>query len=65
MSSQENDDETGFSERLRSLIGTQSARSFVQKAGMGDSTLRAILNGAMPRLDNLLCIAEAANVLVE
>ena len=65
MSSQENVEETGFSERLKSLIGTQSARSFAQKAGMGDSTLRAILNGAMPRLDNLLRIAEAANVSVE
>lgn len=65
MSSHENTDETGFTERLNALIGTQSARGFAQKAGMGDSTLRAILNGAMPRLDNLLRIAEAAGVSVE
>lgn len=65
MNSQEKADETGFSERLKELIGNQSARSFAQAAGMGDSTLRAILNGAMPRLDNLLRIAEAANVSVE
>jgi len=65
MSTQNTVDETGFAERLRTLIGTQSARSFAQKAGMGDSTLRAILNGAMPRLDNLLRIAEAAGVSVE
>ncbi|PHQ25486.1 transcriptional regulator [Marinobacter guineae] len=65
MSSEENIDETGFAERLKALIGTQSARGFAQKAGMGDSTLRAILNGAMPRLDNLLRIAAAAGVSVE
>lgn len=65
MSSHESVDETGFSDRLKELLEGQSARSFAQKAGMGDSTLRAILNGAMPRLDNLLRIAEAAGVSVE
>ncbi len=52
-------------EHAGTLIGTQSARGFAQKAGMGDSTLRAILNGAMPRLDNLLRISDAAGVSVE
>ncbi|MEQ5835482.1 helix-turn-helix transcriptional regulator [Marinobacter sp. NFXS9] len=58
-------DETGFTERLRSLIEGQSARAFAQKAGMGDSTFRNILNGALPRLDSLLRIANAADVSVE
>lgn len=65
MNSSENVDETGFVERLRSLLEGQSTRSFAQKAGMGDSTLRAILNGSLPRLDNLLRIAETAGVSVE
>lgn len=65
MSSNEQIDETGFTERLTALIGTQLARGFAQKAGMGDSTLRAILNGSMPTLDNLLRIADAAEVSVE
>jgi len=58
-------DDTGFTERLRSLIGTGSARAFAHRAGMGDSTFRNILNGALPRLDSLLRIANAAGVSVE
>lgn len=62
---QETVDETGFAERLRKVIGEGSARAFAHKAGMGDSTFRNILNGGMPRLDNLLRISNAAGVSVE
>ena len=58
-------DETGFTERLQGLLKGKSARAFAQKAGMVDSTLRNILNGALPRLDSLLRIAKAAEVSVE
>ena len=63
--SQQTVDETGFTERLKTLFEGGSARGFAQKAGMGDSTFRNILNGAMPRLDSLLRIANAAGVSVE
>ena len=62
---QETVNETGFADRLRTIIGNGSARAFAHKAGMGDSTFRNILNGGMPRLDNLLRIANAAGVSVE
>ncbi len=55
----------GFVERLRQLIGKSSARSFAQKAGLSDSTLRSILSGSKPTLDVLISIAAAGNVSID
>lgn len=55
----------GFVDRLKHLIGSSSARSFANKAGIGDSTLRSILNGSKPTLDVLVAIAAAGDVSID
>lgn len=54
-----------FPERLRVLLGDDSALSFARKAGVSDSALHKWLNRkSMPTLDNLAAIASAGNVNV-
>ncbi|CAN7162812.1 helix-turn-helix domain-containing protein [Mesorhizobium amorphae] len=54
-----------FAERLRLAFGGESPHAFAQRSGIGDSTIRRYLLGSMPGLDNLLVIAEAANVTLD
>lgn len=49
-------------ERLEMIMQGESARSFARKAGVAEGTLRNILGGGIPKIDNLLRIASAANV---
>lgn len=54
-----------FPDRLRVLLGDDSALSFARKAGVSDSALHKWLNRkSMPTLDNLAAIASAGNVNV-
>lgn len=46
-------------------FGNESPHAFAQRSGIGDSTIRRYLLGSMPGLDNLLIIAEAANVTLD
>ena len=56
----------GFSGRLLTAIGSESVHSFAEKCKINDSTLRPYLKkGALPRMDRLIAMAEAANVSLE
>jgi phage repressor protein C with HTH and peptisase S24 domain len=54
-----------FAERLRVALSGESPHAFSKRSGIGDSTMRKYLLGSMPGLDNLLIIAEAANVTLD
>ncbi|MCX7258547.1 MAG: hypothetical protein NTZ64_18025 [Polaromonas sp.] len=53
------------SERIREAIGEESVASFSRRSGIGDSTIRKYLDGALPNSINLVAIADAANVNIE
>lgn len=47
-------------------MGDESATEFGRRCGVGEATLRNIIkSGAWPRTDNLVAIADAANVNIE
>ena len=52
-------------ERLLELIGDSSANSFAKEAGVSEGTIRNIIRGSMPRMDNLIAIANGGGVTVE
>ena len=55
-----------ISTRLVELIGEDSITSFARRCGINEGTLRNIIkSGAQPRTDNLVAIADAANVNIE
>ncbi|WP_354690280.1 S24 family peptidase [Phytobacter sp. RSE-02] len=55
-----------FSLRLKSLVQPGTGRAFAKKAGIGYSTLHNYLSAASsPTLDNLVLLANAANVTIE
>jgi transcriptional regulator with XRE-family HTH domain len=51
--------------RIKTVIGAESARSFAQRAGVSPSTLRSIMQGHRPNVDNLIAIADAAGVSLD
>lgn len=53
-----------FAERLQSIIGEESVRSFAQRASVNEGSLRNMLHGGLPRLDTLVAIADEAGVNV-
>ncbi|MGX3065500.1 XRE family transcriptional regulator [Ursidibacter arcticus] len=54
---------TGFSERLKKMIGNKSGRAFAKEVGISYSTLHNYLtNVSSPTLDNLIALAEATGV---
>lgn len=58
-----NDD--GLGKRIREAMGGESARSVARQAGISDSTLRSILAGARPTVDNLAALAGALGVSLD
>lgn len=54
-----------FVARLREIIGDESVSAFARRCSVGEGTIRNILAGAWPRTDNLIAIADAANVTVD
>ncbi|BFU64746.1 XRE family transcriptional regulator [Rodentibacter abscessus] len=57
---------SSFSERLKELIGSKSGRSFAKDAGISYSTLHNYLTDtSLPTLDNLIALANYANVSVQ
>lgn len=55
-----------FSERLKTLIGNKSGRGFAKEAGISYSTLHNYLTDtSLPTLDNLITLANYANVSVQ
>lgn len=54
-----------FADRLESLIGgKRQISAFARKCGIGDTTLRQYLDGAMPRLDKVIQIAKATGTSI-
>lgn len=54
---------TGFSERLKDVIGNKSGRAFAKEVGISYSTLHNYLtNVSSPTLDNLIALAYATGV---
>jgi phage repressor protein C with HTH and peptisase S24 domain len=51
--------------RIRVMIGESSARSFANKAGISDSTLRSVLDGASPTVDTLVALARAGGRTID
>lgn len=58
-----NDD--GLGKRIRTAMGDESARSIARRAGISDSTLRSILSGSRPTVDNLAALARALGVSLD
>ncbi len=55
-----------ISTRLAELVEEESITSFARRCGINEGTLRNIIkSGAWPRTDNLVAIADAANVNIE
>lgn len=51
--------------RVKEAIGDESARNFALRAGIKPSTLRSIMSGTRPVIDNLVAIADTAGVSLE
>jgi phage repressor protein C with HTH and peptisase S24 domain len=58
-------DHDRLDKRIREAMGDHSARSIARKAGISDSTLRSILSGSRPTVDNLVALARALGVSIE
>lgn len=59
------EEKDGFSDRLRTIMMGASTRSFAKKLGFAEATVRKLLKGGLPRLDNLIVISNVTNVTVE
>ena len=58
--------ESELAARLVEVMGEESVTEFGRRCGIGEATLRNIIkSGAWPRTDNLIAIADAANVNIE
>ena len=51
--------------RIKEVIGDKKVVWFAAECGIGESTLRNILQGAIPRTDILVAIADAGGVALE
>ncbi len=51
-------------DRLKSKIGSESGRSFAQRAGLPASTVQSVLNGSKPTVDVLVALSETAKVSI-
>lgn len=55
-----------FTNRVLEVLGDEPLHAFARRCGVGESTLRNIIkSGAWPRTDNLIAIADTANVNIE
>lgn len=52
-------------DRLKRSIGSESARSFAERAGISEGTMRNMLSGGNPRLDSLLRVIITAGVSLD
>lgn len=51
-----------LAERAKEAIGGEAVRAVAERAGVAPNTIHNILNGGVPRLDNLLHVADATGV---
>lgn len=57
--------ESALAARLREAIGEEAVVAFGRRCGINESTLRKYFYGTLPNIDNLVAIADAANVNIE
>lgn len=57
--------ESELPERLRLAIGDEPVTAFGRRCGIGEATLRKYFKGTLPNIENLIAIADAANVSIE
>jgi phage repressor protein C with HTH and peptisase S24 domain len=60
-----NNEITPFIQRLNEVLLGTNIKELAEKAGLSPAALSNILNGAQPRIDNLMAIAEASGKSVE
>ena len=58
-------DEKQLAERLREAMGEQSGSAFAKRCGISEGAIRKYLLGASPSTENLIAMADAANVSIE
>jgi transcriptional regulator with XRE-family HTH domain len=56
---------TDLATRLREAIGDEPVAAFGRRCGLNESTLRKYFSGTSPSTENLVAIADAANVSIE
>jgi hypothetical protein len=59
------DKESQLTARLLEVFGEEPVASFSRRSGIGDSTLRKYVGGAVPSAINIAAIADAGNVNIE
>ena len=57
--------DSALAKRLREAIGDESVVSFGRRCGLNESTLRKYFYGTLPNIENIISIADAANVNIE
>ena len=58
-------EEKKLADRLREAMGDQSGTAFARRCGISEGAIRKYLLGASPSTENLIAIADAANVSIE
>lgn len=58
-------EESELPERVRQAIGDEPVAAFGRRCGINESTLRKYFSGTLPNVENLISIADAANVSIE
>jgi transcriptional regulator with XRE-family HTH domain len=57
--------ESELPERVKQAIGDEPVAAFGRRCGINESTLRKYFSGTLPNVENLIAIADAANVSIE
>ena len=65
MTNQKTTGDNQLAMRIREVIGDESVSSFGRKCSIGESAIRKYLAGSLPNSENLVAIADAANVSIE
>lgn len=57
--------ESELPDRVKQAIGDEPVAAFGRRCGINESTLRKYFSGTLPNVENLIAIADAANVSIE
>ena len=58
-------EEKKLADRLRDAMGDQSGTAFARRCGISEGAIRKYLLGASPSTENLIAMADTANVSIE
>ena len=65
MSTFPDEDKKSFADRLKEVMGNESAHSFAKRAGVSYTAFRGYLDGGEPGFFKAIALAEAGNVSLE